>query len=123
VGTDKTKRRRCILVVEDEMLLAFDIADMLADAGYDTRVAGSVGKALTMLEETAIDAALLDVNLGTEKVYPVADALAAGGVPFVFVTAYSPSAIEKRYDGTPVFTKPLGEASITDIMATLFRGA
>ena len=65
-----------VLVVEDEPLIAFDVADHLRDAGF--QVVGpvaSVSAALKLLESVGCDLAVLDVNLGRETAAPIADAL------------------------------------------------
>ena len=99
-----------LLVVEDETLIAMMLEDMLADLGIT--VVGPVGSvpaalALVAAEGDALDGAVLDVNLGTAKAYPIADALTARGVPAVFLTGYGPAGIDARYSGVPVLTKPV----------------
>lgn len=76
-----------ILVVEDEPLIAMMVEDMLAELGAVIGPAGSLAEALLLAEEQ-IDAALLDVNLEGERVYPVAERLTVRGVPFVIATGY-----------------------------------
>ena len=79
-----------ILIVEDEALIALDVHDMLQEAGYG--VAGTaerIEKALAMIANEAIDAAVLDVNLDGEKIWPVAYALRDRNIPFVFLTGSS----------------------------------
>src|SRR5690349_13650335 len=75
-----------ILLVEDEGLVAMTMEDMLVDLGCD--IAGSFGGVAAALAwlagEPALDGALLDVNLGGEMVFPVADVLIARGVPIIF---------------------------------------
>ena len=82
---------RRILIVEDEMLIAFMLQGMLEALGY--QVAGrarTVGDALAMIETDTlgIDAATLDINLGGEHANAVADALNAHGIPFIITTGY-----------------------------------
>ena len=97
-----------LLVVEDEALVAMLIEDILLD--LDCVVIGPVGtvaQALALLHHEEIDGALLDVNLGGgERSYPVADALAARNVPFVFVTGYGEAGVEGRYAPVTVLQKP-----------------
>ncbi len=72
-----------ILIVEDEPLIALMLTDMLSELGFTvTASVTQVPEALAILEEISIDAALLDVNLGTQKIDPVADA--AGGARHAF---------------------------------------
>ena len=79
-----------VLVVEDEFLVATLIEDMLMAAGCI--VAGPIprlSEALDAVDRGTFDAAVLDVNLAGDRIYPVADALSRRNVPFVFVTGYS----------------------------------
>lgn len=81
-----------VLVVEDEMLLALDLEEGLRDAGCEVvGPAGSLRSALRLAENSEIDAAILDVNLAGERVFPVALVLSERGIPFVFATAYAGS--------------------------------
>src|SRR4051812_36415564 len=89
-----------VLVVEDETLIAMMIEDLLADMGcIVVGAAATIAQALALLADPAfqIDGALLDVNLGGEKVFPVADALAQRAIPFVFATGYGKDALEPRH--------------------------
>jgi CheY-like chemotaxis protein len=80
---------RRILVVEDEMLVLMDMQDTLADLGCEAVFAAATNdQAIALIEAHHFDAALLDLNLNGVRSYPVADALAALGVPFAFATGY-----------------------------------
>jgi len=63
--------------------------------------------ALACAADDALDAAILDVNLGGDLVYPVAERLAGRGVPFVFVTGYDAEGIDPRFAHVPVLQKPI----------------
>jgi DNA-binding NtrC family response regulator len=107
-------------MVEDEMIVAWLLEDMLTDLGCAViGPAGSVKQALAMIEAEAIDAAVLDVNLNGEMSYPIADALAARGVPFVFVTGYDKGRILDGYRVFPVLQKPFHRSELSDILAKL----
>ncbi len=101
-------RGRRVLVVEDEYLLAEDLRHGLERVGAE--VLGpvpSVARALTLLAAGAPpDAAILDVNLGGEMAFPVAEALQALGVPFVFATGYDVAALPRAYAQVPRCEKP-----------------
>jgi CheY-like chemotaxis protein len=99
---------RRVLVVEDEMLVAMLLEDMLADLGCTVvGPAARVEQALAMIETAAsLDAAVLDLNINGQKSYPVADALVAGGVPFVFATGYGPHSLMNGYSWFPLLQKP-----------------
>ena len=71
------------------MLVAWLLEDMLAEIGCEVvGPAAGVNQALAMIDPEAINAAVLDVNLNGQLSYPIADALAACRVPFVFSTDY-----------------------------------
>ena len=76
-------------VVEDEALVLMTLEDMLADLGCQVVAsARHVEEALLLARETAVDVALLDVNVAGVRIDPVAELLAARGIPIVFVTGY-----------------------------------
>lgn len=82
-----------VLVVEDMHVIALEIEAVLAEAGCEVvGPAPTIESALELAQGETLDAAILDVNLGGEAVYPVADALKARGVPFVFASGYDLSA-------------------------------
>jgi two-component SAPR family response regulator len=66
-----------------------------------------VAEATRALMQRDVDAAILDVNLGGELVYPLADILTAREIPFIFVTGYAVECIDRRFDRIPVFQKPI----------------
>ena len=100
---------RRVLVVEDDYLVATDLADELADHGAEVvGPAGSVEEALALVAAASrIDAAVLDINLRNEKVYPVAEALRARGVPFVFTTGYDAWLVPEAFAAVPRLEKPV----------------
>jgi CheY-like chemotaxis protein len=102
-------RGRRILIVEDEFIVAYDLAQSFEQVGAEVvGPVGSVASALALLAtETTLHIAVLDINLGSEKVYPVADAMRERGVPFVFATGYDQAAIPGTYHDVPRFEKPL----------------
>ena len=110
-----------MLVVEDEAMIAMLVEDMLAELGCTViDIAGTVEQGLRLAEpgKTSIDAAILDVNIGGEKVFPVADALAAHGVPFVFATGYGSAGIDARYENRPVIAKPFRRETLEKSLAS-----
>lgn len=98
---------RRILVVEDEAMIAMLLEDILDELGC--AVVGPVARAdqaLTAIEAESLDGAVLDVNLNGEPSYEVADALAARGVPFMFITGYGEAGLKDGYRHHPVMQKP-----------------
>lgn len=109
-GQPRLKGKR-ILVVEDEALVAMLVEDELLDAGAEVvGPALSIGEALHLVEAAAADgginAAVLDINIGGKHVSPVADRLAALGVPFAFATGYSVGGDTGGHGAAPTLHKP-----------------
>jgi DNA-binding response OmpR family regulator len=97
-----------ILVVEDEGLVAMLLEEALIELGYSVvGPAGNTKKALSLLATEGADAAVLDVNLGGERVDRVAQALAAASIPFIFTTGYSDvSALPVGFQNRVMLHKP-----------------
>jgi two-component sensor histidine kinase len=97
-----------VLLVEDEMLVAMMMNDMLTDLGFSVVGPFSrIAEALPVAKANDLEAAVLDINLNGELVYPVAEALVARGVPIVFVTGYGAESIDDRFAEVPVLQKPI----------------
>jgi CheY-like chemotaxis protein len=97
-----------ILVVEDNALIAMDVEFLVEECGCAVvGPAGTVGEALEAIRHAPPDGAVLDINLGDERVWPVADCLAARAVPFVFASGYGRSEVLERFSGRRLLTKPL----------------
>lgn len=118
MGSSSLKGLR-VLIVEDDALLAFDLEDLVRDAG-----AIPVGPALTLAEAQAlaashaIDAALLDIDLGSEKVWPLAETLYARGTPFGFISAQcSIGAMPTNIGNPPCLAKPARPHAVIELVA------
>ncbi len=113
---------RQVLVVEDEYLIASDLASWLEEQG--ARVLGpvpSVEEAMALLNAERPDVAVLDINLVDGDVFPVADALQAAEVPFVFVTGYDAKLIPTRYDAARRCIKPLDRSRVLRLLTEALR--
>lgn len=106
--------RRKVLIVEDEYFIADDL--VRAFEAQDAQVVGpaaSIDDALGLIGETEdLDGAILDVNLQGEMAYPVADALLARGVPFVFATGYDRASVPERYRHITRCEKPVDPCKV-----------
>ena len=123
MSADGTQKFR-ILVVEDEPFIALTLEDMLEELGF--ALAGTVShvaEAVEMIEREPVDCALLDVNLGSEKIDPVADLLASRGCPFIFTTGYGRSGIPVGHAGRPVLQKPFRMDDLASILRENLNGA
>jgi CheY-like chemotaxis protein len=96
-----------ILVVEDELMIRMLLEDMLGELGYTVAAeAARIDEALQAAKSADFDIAILDVNLNGEPISPVADALVARGMPFVFATGYGEQGLPETYRGRPTLKKP-----------------
>lgn len=105
-----------LLIVEDATLLALELEAGLVEAGATiVGTAGDVDEALGLAEVT-LDAAVLDVNLGGKLVTPVAQRLAARGIPFVFATGYGERGAPGGFSA-PIVRKPYNIQQIVRAVA------
>lgn len=114
---------RNILLVEDEMMVAMLLEGVLANEGCKVISAGYLEQATALARERAIDAAVVDVNLHGERSYPVADALAARGIPFVFATGYGDVDLMRLYPDRPVLAKPYKPDALIATLSGLIAAA
>ncbi len=102
-----------VLAVEDESLVAMFLEDSLQELGCDViGPAARVEEALELLERHEVNAAVLDINVAGEQVFPVADRLVALGVPFVFATGYGAAGLAEAHQSRQVLPKPYSAAAL-----------
>ena len=107
-----------ILVVEDEFLIALDIAGALEQGGLVViGPLASISDALEALKQEAVDGALLDANLGGQPVGSIADALLARKVPFAFVSGYGRDQLPPQHREAPLVRKPFTGADLLAVVA------
>ena len=107
-----------LLVVEDEYLIRMLLEDMLADLGYGVAAAvGTVAEASAFATSGDFNAAILDVNLDGQEIFPVADILAGRSLPFVFVTGYGERSLPDRYRDRPALQKPFQAEQLSATLA------
>ena len=109
---------RRVLVIEDESLVAMLLETILDDMGCavvgpESNIDDGLRAATT---EGGLDAGLLDVNVAGREVFPVAEALKARGVPFVFSTGYGEAGLPEHWRGNPTIQKPFTEGAIRDAL-------
>jgi CheY-like chemotaxis protein len=114
-----------ILVVEDELLVAMLLEDIIADlGGVVVGPASRIPQALELVQDTAIEmaAAILDVNLGGAGVFPVAEALKKRNVPFIFATGYGQGGLPEDWRNHPTLQKPFNQDQVTEALVAALRG-
>ena len=108
-----------ILVVEDELMIRMLLEDMLSELGYTVAAeAARIEEALEAAKNADFDIAILDVNLNGQPISPVADALVARGMPFVFATGYGERGLPEPYRDRPTLKKPFQMDGLKQMLQT-----
>jgi PAS domain S-box-containing protein len=112
--------RKRVLLVEDESLIAMMMEQTLRELDFDVvGPFGTVKDALAAVEHAAVDAGILDINLGGEMAYPIARILQARKVPFVFMTGYGAETIAAApFPDVRIFQKPLERETLREFFVT-----
>lgn len=110
-----------VLIVEDEMLPAMLLEAVVIDAGHDARKAARLPKAMELATAEHFDAAVLDVNLAGEPVFPLAALLRERGVPFLFASGYGEAGVPREYDDCMVLQKPYSVDEFNSALRTLLE--
>ena len=109
-----------VLVVEDELMISMLIEDMLSDLGCTViGPASRLDEGIDLVNSIPIDCAVLDVNLGGQPIFPLADILRAKGTPFAFATGYGAAGLRDVDKGTPVLQKPFREGDLARVLGEL----
>jgi CheY-like chemotaxis protein len=109
-----------IFLVEDEALIRMMIVDMLEELGHRVVAeAGSIQSAEPRAQSSEFDLGIFDINIGGFAITPIAEIVAARGLPFIFVSGYGPEGRPKSFNDKPVLRKPF---SISEF-ATLIKAA
>jgi CheY-like chemotaxis protein len=110
--------RPTVLVVEDEFIIALDLSETVRDLGYDLEGPFADNRnALRAIENEMPDCAILDVHTADGEVYPLADRLAAAGVPMVFHSGHvTPNEVRRRYPDAVACSKPCPPSRLIDAL-------
>ena len=109
-----------VLVVEDEMMVSMLIEDMLSELGCQVvGPASRLDEAMALVEGAEMDCAVLDVNLGGQPIFPLADMLRQRGLPFAFATGYGDAGLREVDRGSPVLQKPFREGDLARVLGDL----
>ena len=119
-GQSPAPAKRRVLVVEDEMLIGMLLEDMLTDLGHEVAaIVPRLKEAMAAVDRETYDLAILDVHLHGESAFPVAEALIAKGIPFVFATGYGERGLPENYRGRPVLQKPFAKDDLERVLQKL----
>ena len=112
-----------VLVVEDETIVSMMLVDMLGDLGHEVvGTATRLDEALRLAATAELDLAMLDLNLAGQQTYPVAEALRARGLRFVFATGYGGDGLPESWRGTPTLQKPFMMQDLEKALAQAVGG-
>lgn len=114
------ERRRRVLVVEDEVLVAMLVEDMLAELGCEVAAVSShLAEGLELARSQEIDFAILDVNVNGQPSFAIAEILRSRQIPFVFATGYGEKALGGAYVGSVILQKPFQVDDLARAIAEL----
>ncbi len=116
-----TEHKPCVLVAEDEPMVAMLLEDLLDSSGYRVLLAERLTDALALVAAETIDVAILDVTLGRENSFPIADALRRRQVPFLFASGHGMDGIPERYHHAAMLQKPYDMKSLKQALAALVK--
>ena len=112
-----------ILIVDDEVLVAYDLAQPVEDlGGVEIGPAHSLTAGLALVESEQVDFALIDVNLGAERSTPIAEALKRRGVPYVLISGYGRAHLAPELQDAILLMKPCTQADVRDAIRTALPG-
>lgn len=109
-----------ILIVEDEYLVATEIAELLTSAGHAVvGIAGSADQFIRLLEECPCELAILDANLAGSSISPVASALERRAIPFVVVSGYAQRELLLPLRKAPFVPKPVRKSDLLEAVNSI----
>ena len=106
-----------VFIAEDESLIAMLLEDILDDLGCT--IAGSaptLREALDQVETMQADVAILDINLGNDPIFPVAERLAARNIPFIFASGYGATTLPDKWRDRPTLPKPFTSEQVAQAL-------
>lgn len=119
---DKSLDGRRVLLVEDNQLFSAALAMLFEDEGLIlVRTCINVKSALDAARTEELDIALLDVNIGGENVFPVAEALDRRQVPYIFLTGYGSNSLPMSFRNRPAFSKTSAPKAVLEAIAATCR--
>ena len=123
MGAVSSRAKTRVLIVEDQVMLALHVADIVEAMGCEpVGPVGSVSAALPIALHEPLAAALLDIRLTDQTVGPVADVLQRRAIPFAFMTAYTRVHLPAAHRARPFLCKPFSDDQLRAAVAALTEG-
>lgn len=117
----QTSTMKRVLLAEDEVIIGMMVREFLVEFGVFVIGPCSSLKDTAAAAGDKLDCAILDLNLGGDSVYPIADALIARGVPIAFVTGYGRESVDGRFSAVPVLQKPISRENLESCLRDLLE--
>jgi DNA-binding response OmpR family regulator len=118
--TDRGAEVRRALVVEDEIMVAMYVEDLLTDLGYEVAaIATGFDQALPLARDESFDFAVLDINLAGRLSFPIADVLRERGIPFLFASGYGSKGVSDDYRNAVRLQKPFASRDLAQAISKL----
>ena len=119
-ASSETARR--VLIVEDEMLIALMLQDMMAEAGLTVAaIANTLQAGVELAGREDVQLAILDINLNGKEAYPIAEILRTRRIPFIFSTGYAGVNVRPEYRAVPRLVKPYQQEMLMAAIAAADR--
>ena len=118
----KVASKPCILVAEDEMLLAMMLEDILEAHGYTVLKVSNLRRGLELAESEPIDVAMIDINLAGEESFPIAAVLRRRSIPFVFSSGYGADGLPTDWRDEKMLQKPYDSKQLIAALSVLREG-
>ena len=120
--TEAKAHRLSVFLVEDEAIVRMMIAGMVAELGHDVVAeAGNITDALKLAKTADFGIAILDINVGGQRIEPVAEILHDRHVPFVFASGYGAAGLPERYRDRTVLQKPFPIKQLADAITVAIQ--
>ncbi len=111
---------RRALVVEDEIMVAMYVEDLLTELGFEVAgLATAFEQALPLAREGEFDFAVLDINLAGQVSFPIADVLRERGIPFLFASGYGSKGVSEDYKDAIRIQKPFASRDLAHAIARI----
>jgi CheY-like chemotaxis protein len=121
---DRSLQGKCIIIIEDEPLVAMDLESILTAAGCEVvGSAGTLNRARALIADAESDAALLDVNLCGHRVDELATALTQKNIPFAFITGYGRESLPSGFREAILLKKPFSQEQLVGMVELLLYQA
>lgn len=119
---EATPHRLSVFLVEDEAMIRMMIAGMIEELGHDVVAeAGNITEALKLANTADFDIAILDINVGGQRIEPVAELIHERLLPFVFASGYGAAGLPKKFRDRTVLQKPFLVKQLADAIAVALQ--